>query len=322
MGFPFSLRLARAGLLLGLAAAPALTAAPEARWHVGMANASAGVPLGAERFVAASDEQNRLIVYRLEGDGRPVAQFDLNGPLQLAGAHSELDLEGAALLGDVAYWLGSHGRNKDGKSRPDRQRLLATRITTNAAGGVAFELVGRPATRLLTQLQRDPQLAGLQLERAGVLAPDDGGINLEGLAATADGQLLLGFRGPLVKGRAAVVPLRNPAAVMAGHRAEFGPPRLLDLGGRGIRDLVWTGREYFLIGGGSKGGGKPRLFRWAGDDSAPVAVELKGLKQFNPEALIAFGTPERPRLLVLSDDGKAAEKTGAPVGFRSFWLEP
>lgn len=43
--------------------------------------------------------------------------------------------------------------------------------------------------------------------------------------------------------------LMNPAELIAGRPARWGPPARLDLGGQGIRDAVWSGRRYYLLGG-------------------------------------------------------------------------
>ena len=36
---------------------------------------------------------------------------------------------GAARIGDVVYWIGSHARNKNGRYRPERHRFLALKIS-------------------------------------------------------------------------------------------------------------------------------------------------------------------------------------------------
>jgi hypothetical protein len=296
--------------------------------NAGMANASAAVPVGTNLFAAASDEDNRLRLYRTSGDGRPVAEFDMSPFLGLWGRSQEVDLEGAALLGDRAYWMGSLSRSKDGRVRPNRHRLFATQVVeTN--GTFRLVPVGRPCTTLLDELAAAPSLAQFRLREASARAADEeGGLNIEGLAATPDGGLLLGFRNPIPEGRALLIPLLNPEDVINGHPASFGKPAQLDLGGLGIRDLVWSGREYFILAGRAGSGGHERLFRWKGDDSPPEQIEHSRLRHFNPEALAVFGEPSKPRLLVLSDDGNKQDSIPPFNGsqsmrrFRSFWITP
>lgn len=299
-------------------------ARPEVTRHEGMYNASAAVALGPLHFVAASDEDNRLRVYRLDQTGGPVFQLDLSGFLGVRGKASEVDIEGAATLGDVDYWIGSHGASKDGRARPNRQRLFGVR-RTGTDEAPRLEPVGRPCRTLGAGLVADPRYRRLGLSEALLeRSPDDGGLNIEGLAACGADGLLIGLRGPLVAGQALVAPLLNPRATLDGEAPRLGDPIRLDLHGQGIRDFTWSGREYFLIAGGTEGAGKPRLYRWEGPGGRPMPIEQKGLKSFNPEALVVFGEPAAPRLLVLSDDGKSKGARSGPTEarFRSFWIEP
>lgn len=299
-------------------------APPTATTHLGMANASAVIAIGEGQFLAASDEDNVLRLYATAGAAEPSASFDTTAWLGFHGGKvEEADFEGAARIGDVIYWIGSHGRNKDGKSRPARQRLLTTRLTIRD-GTVQLDPAGPAYGGLLADLASAPQLARFGLGKAARLSPEkDGGLNIEGLAATPDGGLLIALRSPLPEGKALLIPLLNPAELGAGQPARLGEPIQLDLGGQGMRDLVWTGREYFLIAGHPTDGGKQQLFRWAGPGTAPEPLEHGSLKHFNPEAITAFGAAGHPRLLVLSDDGNRKQsKQAAARKFRSFWIEP
>lgn len=297
-------------------------AAPDSVEHRGISNASAAVPVGDRWFVAASDEANRLLVYRVDAPGDAETFLDLTPTAVPGGEPPEFDLEGGARIGDVAYWIGSHGRNKDGKKRPYRRQLLATRLVQEA-GAVRLERTGSSYAELLDDLGAIPSYAALGLTSAARRSPEDGGVNIEGLAAGPDGVLWIGFRSPLFDAeRCLLAPLLNPSEVVAGGRARFGDPVLLDLDGRGVRDLAWSGREFFVVAGNPSKGGKSRLYRWAGPGSDPVRVPDTGFKHFNPEALAVYGTPEAPRLLVLSDDGNRVEQAGGAARFRSFWVTP
>ena len=306
---------------LGLATAmsAALAAAgPSFHEHHGMANASAVAALGGAWFAVSSDESNVLRIYRSDRDGEAAGLLNLAPHADVHGKASEIDIEGAARVRDRVYWIGSHGRNKEGKARPSRERLLATRIV-GEGDGVRLEAVGVPCRRMLADVLADARYAGLGLAEASRLAPEKGGINIEGLAAGPDGRLLVGFRSPLVQGKALVATVLNATEAVEGKTVRLGEPLLLDLGGRGIRDITWTGEEWFVIGGGVQGAGKPRLYRWKGGAAMPEPVKDTGFKHFHPEALAAVDAPGRGAtdLLVLSDDGGAKGATG-PARFRSF----
>ena len=167
------------------------------------------------------------------------------------------------------------------------------------------------------------------LGAGALLAPKEpGGLNIEGLCPTPDGGLLIGFRNPIPRGRALIVPLKNPGELIEGRAARFGEPALLDLGGRGVRDLARVGNGYLIIGGSFEGGGKFHLYSWAGGTNSAQKISEAKFKGANPEALLTYpGTPEG-EFQILSDDGTlkiSGEdckliKDPARKWFRSFWL--
>lgn len=295
-------------LFLSARAAGPPAATPEE--YFGTCSVSAGAFLDAAHFVVASDEDSVLRVYRL-GVAQPVAARDLSGFLALDRKRPEADLEGAARAGDRIWWIGSHSRTAGGKRAPNRQCLFATRLVPNPAGPPGLEPVGRPYRRLLDDLLAAPSLQSVPLAGAAALAPEEGGVNIEGLAAAPDGPLWIGFRSPVPAGRALLVPLRNPEAIVQGERAQLGEPVLLDLGGLGVRDLLWAGARCWILAGPADGGGSFRLYVWEGTGRGVRAVPWTGAlpRRFRPEALLGpvpEGAPaaENPaRFLVLSDDG-------------------
>ncbi|MFP2897313.1 DUF3616 domain-containing protein [Corallococcus sp. 4LFB] len=289
-------------------------------------DASGAVELGHGLFVVADDEDNILRVYDARKGGRPLRTVDLSPALELPVKKKppETDIEAGSRLGNLAFWLTSHGRNSSGKKQPARLRFFATGV-----GDLEHvQLVGPPYTRLLEDLLADPRLAPYGLARAEPLPPKEpGGLNLEGMTAMLDAPgMLIGFRSPLTQGKALVVPLLNPEAVVRdGVSARFGPPRLLELGGLGIRSLSsWRGR-YLIMAGATASEAKSRLFTWKGGDDAPVPVTSVDLSGVNPEA---FFTPDTSDdILLLSDDGTVQvegveckrQKDPALKRFRGVW---
>jgi hypothetical protein len=283
-----------------------------------MANASTAIRVGTNQFLTGCDEDNIVKLYRAGVSGGPIAEFDLSRWLELRGRPGEADIEGAARVNDTIYWIGSHSRARDGRIRPNRERILATRLV-EGTNGVTLEKVGHPCTHLLGALLRAPQLTRFHLSDAALKAPEEeGGLNIEGLASTRDGGLLIGFRSPLVNGKALIVPLKNPVTIMTGARPELGDPVLLDLNGLGIRDIVFTGLEYFILAGGPGHGGTSHLYRWAGGTAVPERVEKAGIRHLNPEGIANFGTAERPRLLIVSDDGNQVSNRKGTMSVKTF----
>jgi hypothetical protein len=277
----------------------ALAGAQQVSTYSGSCDASGAVALDADHFVVANDERNELKVYR-RGQAQAVGSLAL---AKFLGTRKdeESDIEGAAPVGTRIYWITSHGRDGKGRAQPTRHRFFATEVV--AGTRPSLEPVGKPYVDLLRDMVSSEALKSYPLAAAARLAAEaDGGLNIEGLAATSDGRLLIGLRNPIPKGRALVIPLQNPGDVIKGAHARFGTSIELDLGARGIRSIERVGSGYLIVAGPPADRGSFALYRWsgqAGDAATPVAgVDLKGLR---PEAL--FAIPQSDRVQLLSDDG-------------------
>ncbi len=297
--------------------------------YTGMCDASAAVALDAECFAVANDEDNPIRIYRADQGGPPVASVDLSGFLNLNPKKPEVDLEAACWQGDYIFWISSHGRNREGKFRPNRHYLFAT-TCQKTARGYTLAPVGRPYHRLLVDLAREPRLAPFGLAAASRLPPKArGALNIEGLCATPDGRLLVGFRNPIPQGKALLVPLLNPREMIAGKLVRFGDPMLLDLGGLGIRDLGYWQGKYVVVAGPYDGRGKEKVYLWSGGKAPPEKLTGIDLKDFTAEAVIVYPDGRLPFQL-LSDDGTrlingvCCKQLPDPRQrcFRSLWLTP
>lgn len=330
--------LSLAALFAACAPAPA-PARPAPGWRLGhpiifmgACDASGAAGLGGGRIAVADDEDNRLRVYDLSTAGPPVEIVDTRTHLaDERGKHPEMDLEAAATVGNRIYWIASHSRKKSGKRARSRLGLFATDLTRGESGVATLAVAGRPYERLLDDLLRAPALARFDLAAAAARPPNEpGGLNIEGLTdVPGTGHLLLAFRSPVPGGRALLVPIHNPAAMVErGEAAELGPPVELDLGGRGVRSLVSWGGAYWIVAGSPHGRAESRLYRWNGS-GAPQWVSTVRFGELNPEALAEVADGTRTGLLVLSDDGerdmggracKHLDRDAAKQ-FRALWLE-
>ena len=340
------------GVLAALTPPMALAAEPQVVVHNGPCNASTALPVGSGLFVVADDEEQPPVTLRLyrSGQGGPaLGEGTIPAPAvaPVKDGHPELDLEGSARIGPLAYWIGSHGaaegkagKGKDGKGgepRPNHRRLFATSLGVRADGktlALTVEPVGQAYTTLIDDLVADPRYARLGLAAAAQTpAKAKGGLNIEGLAATPKGALLIGFRNPLPEGKALLATLSNPNGVLGGEKALFADPVLLDLGGLGIRSLERLNTNLLILAGpaeGSKDKTPPSaLYRWSGQfGEAPVRLRTFGPMDggpVNPEGLFVEGNT----LVVLSDDGNlkrdgksCEDRPKAKQSFREIRLTP
>ena len=296
--------------------------------YPGMCDASGAVPVSSNLFLVASDEDNILRLYNSEQAGHPLKEYDYNQFLGVHGKSLEADLEAAARIGNRAFWMGSHGRNRVGKFRENRDRLFATDIVVEGTD-VKLEPVGRPYVQLLDDLIEDPRFAPFRFGEASLHAPkDERALNIEGLSATPEGHLLIGFRNPIPEGKALVIPMLNPNEVVQGEqRARLGSAFQLDLGGLGIRDIEYFQGTYLIMAGPYDGGNDFELYRWPGGQTQPQRIKVKHLDKYHPEAIIIYPDKGLQEIQILSDDGTrliqgvpCKDKDPSLQGFRSFWL--
>jgi hypothetical protein len=304
---------------------------PQAGVHVtvyrGICDASAAVAVGANHFVVANDEDNILRFYRSGKSDFSLDSYDLNPYLKPDPDHPEADIEAGARLGGLVYWITSHGTNKKGKHRSSRHRFFATRIGSGNAA-ITVSPVGKPYHDLINDLAGVPSLNDVNIKEAAARRPTDaGGLNIEGLCATPDSTLLIGFRSPVPAGKALLQPLENPLQVLHGEPSRFGKTIRLDLGGLGIRSIGYIAarKTYLIVAGPRNGKGVFKLYQWSGKpDQPPEPVQDidPGLK---PEAIIIYNDLQ-DKIQLLSDDGSQAVggrecKKADPENqrFRGFW---
>jgi Protein of unknown function (DUF3616) len=297
--------------------------------HFGMCDASASVALSPSLFIAANDEDNVLRVYAAHRSGLPIQAIDISDQLIPESKDSEADIEGSAILDGTIFWITSHGRNKKGKAKPSRYQFFATEATLQGSH-VSITLVGQPYTQLQHDLFEDAQLNRYQLKDAAQRPPkEQGGFNIEGLCATPEGTLLIGFRNPIPKGKALIVPLLNPFEAIQGKSAQFGCPIELEMGGLGVRSLeYWPERNVYLICAGSFDGSKNfKLYRWAGPGHGAALLADSDLQDLNVEGIVTY-PGNATQFQVLSDDGsrvvdgKVCKDLEQPEHrrFRSAWV--
>lgn len=315
--------------------------------YFGMCDGSTASAIDDKTFIVASDEtkfippplkkgKNVLNIYQI-GNAIPQYSIDLEATLKTKKENNEADIEGSAKIGNRIFWITSHALNSKGKNRPDRLNLFATDIIDGKV--VLASRNGKVLSaykNLLDDLMADERYEkfGFAELFADNIAPEMGGVNIEGLASTPDGKLLIAFRSPIFENQAILAVLANPNEVIEGGTANFEEPIQLDLEGLGIRDIAYWEKEksYLIIAGSISDSNEFFLYKWDGEPSNPPKkmknVDFIGL---NPETITIFPNnnvmilSDDGGLMKLAQDGNSVENKVLPDAdrtFRSVWLTP
>lgn len=262
-----------------------------------------GVVVVGDFLILGADEGHQLQTLQRRKGRRG---WDLVHRRALAKQDQETDIEAITYGDGFLYVTGSHSARRrlvrdDLSLRRNRERLLEVRFddSRNRLHRIAFDPVtGRlgkvSSLDLAKRLRKDPLL-----QRFCEIPSKENGIDVEGLA-WRDGELIAGFRGPVL--RANFVPVMY---------FTFDKPKryrlaFVRLNGQGIRDLAAV-RDGFLILSGpvNDGPGPFRLWWWDGEDQVPgkdrsirPAVELG-------EVSTSGGAKAEGLALVAEDDAGA-----------------
>ncbi|WP_460985632.1 ExeM/NucH family extracellular endonuclease [Spirosoma fluminis] len=299
---------------------------PSSRFHTGASDASTAQAVGADYMLVADDESQRLQLYNRSQSGLPVNSFDFTSSLGLTqldnGLPREVDIEGSVRVDNRIYWIGSHSNKSDnGNNRPNRSRLFATDVTGSGAF-TTLSYVGRYDNLKTDMIAWDQSnghglgadYLGLAASTAtGVPGENSNGLNIEGLTTSPDNSAAyVAFRAPIEpvsdRTKALIVPVTNFASLVTTNPttgpATFGAPILLDLGGRGIREIKKNSSNEYVIVAGSFGafGAAPndfRLYTWTGNPTDKPGLRSADLSSLGGndssiESIVELPSPLTP----------------------------
>ncbi|MEZ5943932.1 MAG: DUF3616 domain-containing protein [Planctomycetaceae bacterium] len=222
---------------------------------------------GDGQFLAIGADEGTAIQILRRTDDR---QFAVSHTIDLVDSPSddEIDIEGIAYSNNGRlYVIGSHSRKRptikatksskknrkrleSNEPEPLRRKLFELRIDNN--GNLTDEI---QVTSLESRIASDVILAPF-----AAVPSKENGVDIEGVAAVGD-EVYAAFRGPVL--REGHVPML---------KFDFDKPNqaellLINLGGRGIRDIARVDDGFLLIGGPV--GDEPisyELYHWNGED--------------------------------------------------------
>jgi hypothetical protein len=257
-----------------------------------------------ERLTATTDASGQVTGY----DGQRTVRLADLVPLP-AGPEEEADIEGLARSNGWLWAVGSHSlkrkKIKPGQTGSKARKRLSTVVrednrfilarlplapgedglseAVREDGGRTAAVLGAHGDSLTDMLADDPHLAPFLS-----IPSKDNGIDIEGIAAHGE-RLFIGFRGPVLRGWAALMEVHlethpdDPARLRPLPVGKDGEPyrmHFLDLGGLGVRDLCPHGDDLLVLTGPSMDlDGPVRVVRWPGAAGidAPGVVHAEDL---------------------------------------------
>lgn len=265
--------------------------------HTGSHDGSTAIAVDSMHFWMAEDEANELKMFSRTRSGPLLAKFDMNAVLGLSG--KEVDIEGSCASPQHSgriYWIGSLSNNKEGKIRPDRDRIFATEFSGSGAQSQLRFVGYYQGLRQHLIAWGDAQGYDFSAKAAkGVEPKRDDGFNVEGLEMAPDGKTLyIAFRAPLVGKRsdlALIAPLLDFEKWFASGRPldapRFGKPLELDLGGRGFRSLGKNAQgEFLIVAGSTESTPDFALYTWDGKATGKPRLRTANLQGLAPEGIV------------------------------------
>ena len=229
---------------------------------------------------------------------------------------------------------GRRRRGRPGKfalvrERPNRHVLLRIALEDDEAGVRPVDRTTGPEERRTAALIGDltAALAGDPYLGPSLAVPaKENGLDVEGLTVLGD-RVLLGLRGPVLRGWATVLELEPQPDALDPSRLGLGSPpyrlHFLDLGELGVRDLCRDGNDVLVLAGPSMGlDGPVRVYRWrdaahARDREIVAEPDLEVVAQLpfgegddHAEGMTVISPPGEPvQLLVVYDSPSDARLT-------------
>ena len=226
-----------------------------------------GVVVVDDYLILGADEGHQVQVFARCNDDNC---WCLQSKFALAKRDEETDIEAIAYGDGYLYVIGSHSARRrlmreDLSARRNRERLHDVRHDESRSR--LYRLPFDPATGKLDKarsislnkrLRKDPLLQIFHR-----IPSKENGIDIEGLAYR-DGELTVGFRGPVLRDN--YVPVMR----FAFDSAKNYQLRFVRLKGQGIRDLIAVDNGFVLLTGPvNDTPGAFRLWWWDGEDQIP-----------------------------------------------------
>lgn len=287
-------------------------------------NASEVVALGDSRFLFCdNDVSDALFEMRLTKAGTLAGRL-IRRPISGISTRFFDDFESMAIIGGgdryrlvlaTSFSLkirDPRARRKSRRAKRALERESLLRLSHTGASELQAEIIPGFRRWLIDQT---PDL-GVHWRKSLRWIPDDGGLNIEGLAwDPSRSELLFGLRTPVIDGRPVVlrVHVRDIAGLWNLNNFEMRPPVFLDLPGdrleRGIRTMgydAWRKTTLIVTGNAVSQTKVPfELHAWDGNPKGTVTrfEHVRFDPKFRVEGVAPGAIAGRPALVFVDDRG-------------------
>jgi len=217
----------------------------------------------------ASDEGNQIEIFKQDSKGL----WQTHHLVTLSDNTDEIDLEALAWQKPYLYALGSHSaKRKTVKSslsqKENVKRLEKTYLEPARQQLFRIELNNKNKAVDIQSLSLSNELANHSILKSFVGIPSkENGIDIEGLAVDSKGRLLLGFRGPVLRGN--IVPILRLKLAKESFAIKKSKTLFLTLSGVGVRGLAETADEILVLSGAN------------GDQTIPYQIPVEWQKCYH-----------------------------------------
>lgn len=229
-----------------------------------------GIVITPDFMALASDEGNQIELFKKTNAN----QWQSINLISLSNNRDEIDIEALAWQAPYLYVLGSHSAKRKKLKASLSQKDNIQRLQ---------EIHGEPARQKLFRIKLDNagkvgdlQSLSVQTELAQhpILKPfiglpsKENGIDIEGLSIDNKGRLLLGLRGPVLRGN--IVPVLRLKLVNEGFSIKKSKLLYLALSGNGIRGMSELGDQILVLSGAVGDQNQPyQVHLWNGKNAIP-----------------------------------------------------
>ncbi len=207
--------------------------------------------IGSDEGVGPDEKENFIQVLKKVGDDR----YEVDRNILLFKGNKkdgkEMDIEAIAVEGDTVFVVGSHSSKRqrvksDKKYKKNRKSFRQDKIEDEKNRDWLYRLTlysqGRDSDKKKISLRKILKKDKV-LKTFSQIPSKENGVDIEGIAVK-EGWLYVGFRGPVFRG--------NYVPVM---KLKFDAPKetyellYVNLGGRGIRDIIHVSNGFLIVAG-------------------------------------------------------------------------